>query len=470
MQRVNNLVNDLIKEAIYKCASKYGFDGKDGVKHAMRHECPRPYSESEVDENKCSGLSINHGLYTQCEGLKLEGEYCANCMKDANSETHEPKNGTIKTRDAANWKSPSGKSPTPYLTVLKKLKIPVAEAREVSNIDEKHFQEVSKKVKTAKERGRPKNPSKVVEVNATENLFQALVQQQKEQKQVEIEVDEEDEQLVKDKETLTQEVNEAKEAKALELKEAKEVKEAKALELKEAKEAKEAKALELKEAKEAKALEEKTAKEAKALELKEAKEAKALEEKTAKEAKALELKEAKEAKALEEKTAKEAKALELKEAKEAKALEEKKAKEAKALELKEAKEAKTLEEKKAKELAKKEKPDKKTKKSSDSSSDSGSETSQKSAAKSVTSVVSVAAVAVEAAVKVRKLQHKGTTYLHDAKTGSIYDVNSSDHIGQWNDAKKDIDFLEQDDNDLEEEEEEEDDEEEAEEEEEEKDN
>ena len=448
MQRVNNLVNDLIKEAIYKCASKYGFDGKDGVKHAMRHECPRPYSESEVDENKCSGLSINHGLYTQCEGLKLEGEYCANCMKDANSETHEPKNGTIKTRDAANWKSPSGKSPTPYLTVLKKLKIPVAEAREVSNIDEKHFQEVSKKVKTAKERGRPKNPSKVVEVNATENLFQALVQQQKEQKQVEIEVDEEDEQLVKDKETLTQEVNEAKEAKALELKEAKEVKEAKALELKEAKEAKEAKALELKEAKEAKALE----------------------EKTAKEAKALELKEAKEAKALEEKTAKEAKALELKEAKEAKALEEKKAKEAKALELKEAKEAKTLEEKKAKELAKKEKPDKKTKKSSDSSSDSGSETSQKSAAKSVTSVVSVAAVAVEAAVKVRKLQHKGTTYLHDAKTGSIYDVNSSDHIGQWNDAKKDIDFLEQDDNDLEEEEEEEDDEEEAEEEEEEKDN
>ena len=201
MQRVNNLVNDLIKEAIYKCASKYGFDGKDGVKHAMRHECPRPYSESEVDENKCSGLSINHGLYTQCEGLKLEGEYCANCMKDANSETHEPKNGTIKTRDAANWKSPSGKSPTPYLTVLKKLKIPVAEAREVSNIDEKHFQEVSKKVKTAKERGRPKNPSKVVEVNATENLFQALVQQQKEQKQVEIEVDEEDEQLVKDKET-----------------------------------------------------------------------------------------------------------------------------------------------------------------------------------------------------------------------------------------------------------------------------
>ena len=462
MQRVNNLVNDLIKEAIYKCASKYGFDGKDGVKHAMRHECPRPYSESEVDENKCSGLSINHGLYTQCEGLKLEGEYCANCMKDANSETHEPKNGTIKTRDAANWKSPSGKSPTPYLTVLKKLKIPVAEAREVSNIDEKHFQEVSKKVKTAKERGRPKNPSKVVEVNATENLFQALVQQQKEQKQVEIEVDEEDEQLVKDKETLTQEVNEAKEAKALELKEAKEVKEAKALELKEAKEAKEAKALELKEAKEAK--------EAKALELKEAKEAKALEEKTAKEAKALELKEAKEAKALEEKTAKEAKALELKEAKEAKALEEKKAKEAKALELKEAKEAKTLEEKKAKELAKKEKPDKKTKKSSDSSSDSGSETSQKSAAKSVTSVVSVAAVAVEAAVKVRKLQHKGTTYLHDAKTGSIYDVNSSDHIGQWNDAKKDIDFLEQDDNDLEEEEEEEDDEEEAEEEEEEKDN
>ena len=466
MQRVNNLVNDLIKEAIYKCASKYGFDGKDGVKHAMRHECPRPYSESEVDENKCSGLSINHGLYTQCEGLKLEGEYCANCMKDANSETHEPKNGTIKTRDAANWKSPSGKSPTPYLTVLKKLKIPVAEAREVSNIDEKHFQEVSKKVKTAKERGRPKNPSKVVEVNATENLFQALVQQQKEQKQVEIEVDEEDEQLVKDKETLTQEVNEAKEAKALELKEAKEAKEAKALEVKEAKEAKEAKALE-----------EKTAKEAKALELKEAKEAKALEEKTAKEAKALELKEAKEAKALEEKTAKEAKALELKEAKEAKeakALEEKKAKEAKALELKEAKEAKTLEEKKAKELAKelakKEKPDKKTKKSSDSSSDSGSETSQKSAAKSVTSVVSVAAVAVEAAVKVRKLQHKGTTYLHDAKTGSIYDVNSSDHIGQWNDAKKDIDFLEQDDNDLEEEEEEEEDEEEAEEEEEEKDN
>ena len=111
----------------------------------------------------------------------------------------------------------------------------------------------------------------------------------------------------------------------------------------------------------------------------------------------------------------------------------------------------------AKEQAKKDKPAKKTKKSS--GSDSDSESSVKSSAKSVSTVASAAPVE-DAPIKVRKLQHKGTTYLHDAKSGAIYDLLSNDHIGQWNESKKDIDFAEE--VELEEEEEEDSDDEEKE--------
>ena len=78
----------------------------------------------------CDALRFNKGLYTQCPNLKIENEkYCCSC----NNSDNIIKYGTIHDRcksDIMNYIDPDGRSPIPYANVLRKLKIPMANARE----------------------------------------------------------------------------------------------------------------------------------------------------------------------------------------------------------------------------------------------------------------------------------------------------------------------------------------------------
>ena len=426
MNKMNKLMRESILEVVKRCAEKYDFSYESAVEFLEEKEgfkYPIPYSVKV--EGLCSGVAVNHGLYTQCQKVMvLDSELCVGCKKQSDTNTSgEPDNGLIKNRDVEDWKSPSGKSVSSYLSVLRKMKLDVSKVKEEASkynitIDEKHFEEERK----TKERGRPKNPEKEVEVNATENLFQELVQSQMSA------VSPAKEKNSEKKENKLMGAEE-KEQKAVAKEVAKEV--AKAV-------AKEQKDL----AKEQAIKDKELAKEQVIKEfIKEVEVIKEVKE-LAKEQKEL----AKE-QALKDKELAKEQALKEKElAKE----QEKKNKEM-------AKEQALKEKELAKEQAKKDKPAKKTKKSS--GSDSDSESSVKSSAKSVSTVASAAPVE-DAPIKVRKLQHKGTTYLHDAKSGAIYDLLSNDHIGQWNESKKDIDFAEE--VELEEEEEEDSDDEEKE--------
>jgi hypothetical protein len=86
--------------------------------------CPMPYNGT-CDESKCQALKLNHGLYTQCETKKQkEKELCKACEKNNVL-------GTMKERMAVGimeFKDNKGKSPTPYMKVLNKLKITKEEA------------------------------------------------------------------------------------------------------------------------------------------------------------------------------------------------------------------------------------------------------------------------------------------------------------------------------------------------------
>jgi hypothetical protein len=117
---------------------------------------PMPFNGS-CDDSKCQALKLNHGLYTQCETKKQkEKDYCKACENQAEKNNVL---GTMTERMAAGimeFKDNKGKSPTPYMKVLNKLKITKEEAeKEAGNkkvtIDSIHWteeevKEVKKKV------------------------------------------------------------------------------------------------------------------------------------------------------------------------------------------------------------------------------------------------------------------------------------------------------------------------------------
>ena len=53
----------------------------------------------------------------------------------------------------------------------------------------------------------------------------------------------------------------------------------------------------------------------------------------------------------------------------------------------------------------------------------------------------IAAIA-PATLKVKSFKYEGATYFREKNTGAIYDKETNDHLGQWNEATQKIDFLE----------------------------
>ena len=57
-------------------------------------------------------------------------------------------------------------------------------------------------------------------------------------------------------------------------------------------------------------------------------------------------------------------------------------------------------------------------------------------------VVAVVAASAPATLKVKSFKFEGVTYFREKNTGAIYDKETNDHLGQWNEATQKIDFLE----------------------------
>ena len=172
---------------------KYGFNVEEGMNLMLegvgrgvvrcaekKNKCKKvalPFIS--VDLSRCKGCKMNRGLYTQCEN-KCE-DLCNECTKECENNNGILPYGRIEERAAAGneFKDSKGRSPTPYIKVLEKLKITVDEAKSYANsigieLPEEVFEMPAKKVKEI--RGRPKKASKSVEVDSSENLFEGLVQ------------------------------------------------------------------------------------------------------------------------------------------------------------------------------------------------------------------------------------------------------------------------------------------------------
>ena len=231
---------------------------KKSAKKVEKSEIPLPYN-GEHNEECCSGLKFNFGLYTQCKVKSKNGEkYCKMCENQASKHSHgKPTYGTIKDRlevGIMDFVDPSGKKPEMYMKVLAKQSIAINDAIEEAKkqnmtINEIHFEEegvVMPQKVVEKSKGRPKKGKKLLEIGneeGEEDLLNTLLVAAKEKAVPEAEKKKKDEEK-EAKEAERKKKDEEKEAKEAEKKK----KEAERKKKDEEKEAKEAAELKKKEA------------------------------------------------------------------------------------------------------------------------------------------------------------------------------------------------------------------------------
>ena len=206
MKEMNEMVVSLVSKAVLECGKVHNFDGESMLRSMNLDDLYKSLGSSKskskslkekvvkekvvkekmikskvampflgkMKEGCCSALRQNHGLYTQCDTEVKDSKYCNKCGDS-------PKFGTIEERLAVGlmeFRDPSGKGPTAYMKVLKKLKISREEAELEAGklniiIDDIHFQE--EKV-DKKEKGRPKKAKKIIELeDDSTDLFANLV-------------------------------------------------------------------------------------------------------------------------------------------------------------------------------------------------------------------------------------------------------------------------------------------------------
>jgi hypothetical protein len=128
----------------------------DEMRRVLSSEIILPWCGRE--EGKCNNIKKNGGLYTQCEKLK-EGEYCKVCDRIIEKNGGVAKYGTVSDRekcDIMDYMDPSsGKKPSSYSDYMKKNKLTMEEVEQYGKmcgvvVPPCHFEE--NKIS----RGRPK--------------------------------------------------------------------------------------------------------------------------------------------------------------------------------------------------------------------------------------------------------------------------------------------------------------------------
>ena len=192
---------------------------------------------NNISKESCSGIRLNHGLYTQCQNVKtraINGHMvCLTCEKQIlKTSNNEPIYGYIeeRMREGIDYRDPKGKSPVNYGNIMDKLNITREEAEKEAakqnvTIPEEQFEikkaqrgrpkkdiiaidtsdsddETPKKVVTEKKRGRPKKEKEVVSTNTGDDMIKELQKKIEEEENVEQEEEENVEQEEEEEENV----------------------------------------------------------------------------------------------------------------------------------------------------------------------------------------------------------------------------------------------------------------------------
>jgi hypothetical protein len=190
------------KEELYRLLGDGKGDGLNGEGRKILNSV-LPWCGMVIEEC-CKGLKLNNGLYTQCNRIRGENEYCGSCLKLMEKNGGSLPYGNVDDRlksGILDYVDPKGKTTVPFANVMKKLNISKEEAIKEAEklgwkIPECHFEEKKgkrgrpKKDSSAedtvsecsdgekKKRGRPKKNKEVVSNNGGEDLIASLLEQE----------------------------------------------------------------------------------------------------------------------------------------------------------------------------------------------------------------------------------------------------------------------------------------------------
>ena len=205
-------IGEMLVEVVEEISKKYSLDSEEvkkyiGVEVSMKKEKGKrvilPFC-GRIDEEKCRGIKINYGLYTQCEKNIFSNNLCKCCNKQSEKNSNgKPNYGTIDERLNKNYKDKNGKEPVKYSKIMEKMNITREMAEKEAEeqgliIPEEEFEikktnrgRPKKSVSTTdtsdeesiaepKKRGRPPKEKKVIENgNIGDDLIKNLIEEAK---------------------------------------------------------------------------------------------------------------------------------------------------------------------------------------------------------------------------------------------------------------------------------------------------
>ena len=154
-----------VVEIVNGIASEYNFDADDCIKKLLSRPSsssskssssksskskslvPLPFLREQVCESGCQGILFNHGLFTQCKNVRSSEAMCDTCSVE--------NCGTVEGRMMEDFKDPKGRSPSSYISVLRKLKLTREDAETEAGkvnieLNDSHFVEQVKAIKEPK--------------------------------------------------------------------------------------------------------------------------------------------------------------------------------------------------------------------------------------------------------------------------------------------------------------------------------
>ena len=182
--KMEKAMSKMLLEVVSEISRKYGLDisevkkeiglevkivnekekNEEKVKKIMLPFCGR------IDEERCQGIKINYGLYTQCENNIFEKKLCKTCHKQSEKNSDgKPNYGTIVERLDKNYKDKNGKEPTKYSKIMEKMNITREMAEKEAEKQGVTIPEEEFEIKKTG-RGRPKKSTSTTDTSDEESI------------------------------------------------------------------------------------------------------------------------------------------------------------------------------------------------------------------------------------------------------------------------------------------------------------
>jgi len=123
-----------------------------------------------IDDERCQGIKINYGLYTQCENNIFQKNLCKTCHKQSEKNSDgKPNYGTIDERLDKNYKDKNGKQPIKYSKFMDKMNITREMAEKEAEEQGVTIPEEEFEIKKTS-RGRPKKSTSTTDTSDEESI------------------------------------------------------------------------------------------------------------------------------------------------------------------------------------------------------------------------------------------------------------------------------------------------------------